>query len=115
DGVDIINYSVGSLEPDLTTPDDMALLHAFDAGVLTVVAGGNDGPDLYTIGSPSSDPWVLTTAASTESGSVFDNAIAITAPTDLVQNIVMREATFTPALTRDKPVEAPLVTANDGQ
>ena len=115
DGVDIINYSVGSLETDLTTPDDMALLHALDAGVLTVVAGGNDGPNLYTIGSPSSDPWVLTTAASTQSGELFDDAIEITAPTDLKQTIVMREATFTPALTRDEPIEASLVTADDGQ
>ena len=115
DGVDIINYSVGSLETDLTAPDDMALLHALDAGVLTVVAGGNDGPNLYTIGSPSSDPWVLTTAASTQSGTLFDDAIEITAPADMKQTIVMREASFTPALTRDKPVEAPLVTANDGQ
>jgi subtilisin family serine protease len=115
DGVDIINYSIGSLETDLTTPDDLALLHAFDAGVLTVVAGGNDGPNLYTIGSPSSDPWVLTTAASTQSGELFDDAIEITAPTDMKQTIVMREATFTPALTRDKPIEAPLVTADDGQ
>ena len=115
DGVDIINYSIGSLETDLTTPDDMALLHALDAGVLTVVAGGNDGPELYTIGSPSSDPWVLTSAASTQSGELFDDAIEITAPTDLKQTIVMREATFTPALTRDEPIEAPLVTANDGQ
>ena len=115
DGVDIINYSVGSLETELTTPDDMALLHALDAGILTVVAGGNDGPNLYTIGSPSSDPWVLTTAASTQSGELFDDGIEITAPTDLKQTIVMREATFTPALTRDDPIEAPLVTANDGQ
>jgi subtilisin family serine protease len=115
DGVDLINYSVGSLETDITTPDDMALLHALDAGVLTVVAGGNDGPDLYTIGSPSSDPWVLTTAASTQSGELFDDAIEITAPTDVAAKILMREASFTPALTRDKPVEAPLVTADDGQ
>jgi len=115
DGVDIINYSVGSLETDLTAPDDMALLHALDAGVLTVVAGGNDGPNLYTIGSPSSDPWVLTTAASTQSGELFDDAIEITAPADLKQTIVMRQASFTPALTRDKPIEALLVTANDGQ
>jgi subtilisin family serine protease len=115
DGVDIINYSVGSLETDLTAPDDMALLNAFDAGVLTVVAAGNDGPNLYTIGSPSSDPWVLTTAASTQSGELFDEAIEITAPTDIAGTIVMREASFTPALTRDKPIEAPLVTADDGQ
>src|SRR6185295_17192468 len=115
DGVDIINYSVGSLETDLTTPDDMALLHALDAGVLTVVAGGNDGPDLYTIGSPSSDPWVLTTAASSQGGTFFDDAIEISAPADMKQTIVMREASFTPALKRDEPIEAPLVTANDGQ
>ncbi len=115
DGVDIINYSIGSLETDLTAPDDMALLHALDAGVLTVVAGGNDGPNLYTIGSPSSDPWVLTTAASTQSGELFDDAISITAPADIAGAIVMREATFTPPLTRDKPVQAFLVTADDGQ
>ncbi len=52
DGVDLINYSIGSLETDLDAPDDLALLDALDAGVLTVVAAGNDGPDLDTIGSP---------------------------------------------------------------
>ena len=50
DGVDLINYSVGSLETELDAPDDLALLDAFDAGVLTVVAAGNDGPELDTIG-----------------------------------------------------------------
>ena len=59
DGVDLINYSVGSLETELDAPDDLALLDALDAGVLTVVAAGNDGPELDTIGSPSSAPWVL--------------------------------------------------------
>ena len=52
DGVDLINYSVGSLETELDAPDDLALLDALDAGVLTVVAAGNDGPELDTIGSP---------------------------------------------------------------
>jgi len=115
DGVDIINYSVGSLETDLTAPDDMALLSAVDAGVLTVVAAGNDGPELYTIGSPSSAPWVLTTAASTQAGELFDEAIEITAPPDLADAISMREAGFTPALPHDDPLEAPLVTVDDGQ
>jgi subtilisin family serine protease len=115
DGVDIINYSVGSLETDLTAPDDMALLSAADAGVLTVVAAGNDGPDLYTIGSPSSAPWVLTTAASTQAGELFDEALEITAPADLADAISMREASFTPGLPHDDPLEALLVTVNDGQ
>ena len=85
DGVDLINYSVGSLETELDAPDDLALLDALDAGVLTVVAAGNDGPELDTIGSPSSAPWVLTTAASTQDGEFFDDGIEITAPADLAE------------------------------
>ena len=114
DGVDLINYSVGSLDTDLDEPDDLALLDALDAGVLTVVAAGNDGPELATIGSPSSAPWVLTAAASTQNGQFFDNGIEITAPSDLASSIAMREASFTPPLTRDDPIEARLVAADDG-
>jgi len=114
DGVDLINYSVGSLDTELDAPDDLALLDAFDAGVLTVVAAGNDGPQLDTIGSPSSAPWVLTTAASTQDGEFFDDGIEITAPADLASAIVMREASFTPPLTRDDPIEEQLVAADDG-
>ena len=115
DGVDLINYSIGSLETDLDAPDDLALLDALDAGVLSVVAAGNDGPDLDTIGSPSSAPWVLTTAASTQDGELFDDAIEITAPTDLTDTLVMREASFTPPLSVDDPIEEWLVTADDGE
>ena len=115
DGVDLINYSVGSLtETELDAPDDLALLDAFDAGVLTVVAAGNDGPDLDTIGSPSSAPWVLTTAASTQDGELFDEGIEITAPADLAGAILMREASFTPPLTSEEPLEEQLVAADDG-
>ncbi len=117
DGVDIINYSVGSLETDLTAPDDIALLNAFDAGVLTVVAAGNDGPNLGTIGSPSSDPWVLTVAASSQTGNFFDDGIEITAPADLAGTISMREASFTPALphANKNAIEETLIAADDGQ
>src|SRR6185503_2414877 len=114
DGVDLINYSVGSLETELDAPDDLALLDALNAGVLTVVAAGNDGPELDTIGSPSSAPWVLTTAASTQDGEFFDSGIEITAPRDLASSIVMREASFTPPLTRDDAIEERLIAADDG-
>ena len=114
DGVDIINYSIGSLETDLTSPDDVALLNALDAGVLTVVAAGNDGPNLDTIGTPSSAPWVLTVAASSQTGELYDTAIEITAPTDLAGKISAREASFTPQLTTEA-LEETLVVADDGQ
>ena len=115
DGADLINYSVGSLETALDAPDDLALLDALDAGVLTVVAAGNDGPELDTIGSPSSAPWVLTVAASTLDGEFFDDGIEITAPADLAGTIAMREASFTPPLSRDDAIEQPLVLADDGE
>ncbi|MBT8442979.1 MAG: S8 family serine peptidase, partial [Gammaproteobacteria bacterium] len=114
DGVDIINYSVGSLETELTDPDDLALLNAFDAGVLSVVAAGNDGPGLASIGSPSSAPWVLTTAASTQSGTGFEEAIEITAPAAAAGLIAMREATFTRALRDGAIEETELVLVDDG-
>jgi subtilisin family serine protease len=114
DGVDLINYSVGSLETDLTAPDDMALLNAFDAGVLTVVAAGNDGPTPGTIGSPSSDPWVLTAGASTDSGTYYKEAIQIEAPKDMAGNVAMKEASFTPPLDEGKALKGQLVLVNDG-
>jgi subtilisin family serine protease len=115
DGVDIINYSVGSLETDLTAPDDLALLNALDAGVLSVVAAGNDGPDLATIGSPSSAPWVLTVGASTQTGTLFDEAIEITAPPALAGGIEMREASFTRQLIDGAQAEGELALVDDGE
>jgi subtilisin family serine protease len=113
DGVDLINYSLGTTLTDLTAPDGLALLNAFDAGVLTMVAAGNDGPDYGTITAPSSAPWVLAVGASTQTGTVFDDAIAVTAPTTVAGPVEMREASFTPALTSKSPIEQQLVLAVD--
>ncbi len=114
DGVDVINYSVGSLETDLTAPDDMALLNALDSGVFSVVAAGNDGPSLGTIGSPSSAPWVLTVGASTQSGTRVEDAIEITAPEDLAGRMPMREASFTEPLGGGTSVAERIALVDDG-
>jgi subtilisin family serine protease len=115
DGVDIINYSVGNLEIELNAPDDLALLNAFDAGVFTSVAAGNDGPNPGTIGSPSGAPWVLTVAASTQTGNRFEEAIEVTAPESLAQLLSMKEASFTPELRGADPIEGELRLVDDGQ
>ncbi|MGD8341290.1 MAG: S8 family serine peptidase, partial [Gammaproteobacteria bacterium] len=115
DGVDIINYSIGSSETDLTAPDDIALLNAVDAGVLSVVAAGNDGPANFTIGSPGSAPWVLTVGASTQTGTRYEQAVEITAPETLAGLVPMQEGGFTPQLADTGPVEGDLVLADDGQ
>jgi subtilisin family serine protease len=68
DGVDVINYSIGSDTPELLGSDDIAFLNATTRGnVFVATSAGNAGPGVSTIGSPSADPWVITVGASTQS------------------------------------------------
>ena len=64
DGVDVMNYSIGSDTPGLTGPDDIAFLFAADAGVFVATSAGNAGPEPSTVGSPASVPWVTSVGAS---------------------------------------------------
>ncbi|HJU52144.1 MAG TPA: S8 family peptidase [Acidimicrobiia bacterium] len=64
DGVDVINYSIGSNVPDLGGADDIAFLFAADAGVFVATSNGNAGPNPGTVGSPASAPWVTSVGAS---------------------------------------------------
>ena len=96
DGVDIINYSVGNTDISISDPDDLALLAAAEAGVLSVVAAGNDGPTPGTILSPAGAPWVLTVGAASRPGTRFQEALRVNAPTNVAGQYVQQEATFTP-------------------
>lgn len=113
DGVDIISYSVGSSFLRVTSPDDIALAGAAQAGVLAVVAGGNDGPNGGTIGSPAGSPWVITAAASTRDGETSVEAMQINTPGSIAGKYAVREANFTPPLTDVDPIEAELVLVDD--
>ncbi len=113
DGVDIINYSVGSSLRELIAPDDVALMAAAKAGVFTVVAAGNDGPNLGTIGSPAGGPWLITAAASSRDGENSVEALEVTAPPVVAGRYAVREANFTPPLADRDPIEADLVLADD--
>nr|WP_308288048.1 S8 family serine peptidase [Streptomyces corallincola] len=64
DGVDVINYSVGSsVESKADDPIQTAFRNAAAAGVFVSAAAGNNGPDPATLDNTS--PWVTTVAAST--------------------------------------------------
>jgi hypothetical protein len=65
DGVDVINYSIGSSATTLG-PDGIAFLFAADAGVFVATSAGNAGPGPSTLGSPSWIPWLTTVGASTQ-------------------------------------------------
>lgn len=72
DGVAVINYSIGGSPRDPwaevrsgAQSSTRALLAARAAGVLPVVAAGNDGPGDGTVTSPGNSPWVLAVANAT--------------------------------------------------
>lgn len=113
DGVDIINYSVGS-DDDLTDPDDLALLAATDAGVLAVAAAGNEGPTPGSILSPAAAPWVLAVGASSRRGEFFQEALRVNEPASIKKDYAFIEASFTPRLRDTEPLTLDLVLADDG-
>lgn len=64
DGVDVINYSIGSTsESDVLDPVEQAFRAASNAGVFVANSAGNSGPGASTLDHPS--PWVTTVAAAT--------------------------------------------------
>ena len=65
DGVDVINYSIGSESASLS-PDAISFLFANNAGVFVAASAGNSGPGESTIGSPAVSPWLTSVAASTQ-------------------------------------------------
>lgn len=65
DGVDVINYSVGSSSSAVIGAVEYAYLGASNAGVFVSNSAGNDGPGDGTVGSPAAVPWLTTVAAGT--------------------------------------------------
>ena len=114
DGVDIINYSVGTSMLQITAPDDIALMNATKTGVLAIVAAGNEGPNLGTIGSPAGGPWAITVGASTRDGETSVEAMQINEPPSIAGKYAVKEANFTPPLSDSDPIEAPLILVDDG-
>ncbi|MBL8201419.1 MAG: S8 family serine peptidase [Chromatiales bacterium] len=112
DGVDIINYSVGS-DDGITDADDLALLAAADAGVLTVAAAGNEGPAPGSMNSPAAAPWVVAVGASSRRGDRFRAAIRVNSPASVRKDYPAVEAAFTPRLRDVGPLTLRLIVVDD--
>ncbi|WP_456405329.1 S8 family peptidase [Thiolapillus sp.] len=67
DGVDVINYSIGSPAPSRVWSDFDAVgfLNARAAGIFVATSAGNGGPGARTLGSPADAPWLTAVGAST--------------------------------------------------
>ncbi|MBE1875547.1 S8 family serine peptidase [Myceligenerans pegani] len=80
DGVDVINYSIGSSAPsDLWNDfDTIGFLNARAAGIFVATSNGNDGPGVATTGSPADAPWLTSVGASTHNRHGFSALIDLT-------------------------------------
>ncbi|WP_281559272.1 S8 family serine peptidase [Thalassomonas sp. RHCl1] len=77
-GVDVINYSVGGGSSDpWQDGDSLAFLSARKAGIHVATSAGNDGPNPYTLGSPSEAPWITTVAAGTHDRQLIENQMTV--------------------------------------
>ncbi len=79
DGVDVINFSVGSNSSRVLDANGAAFLGAFDAGVFVANSAGNAGPGASTVGSPASVPWLTTVGADTLHRA-FTSRVTVTRP-----------------------------------
>lgn len=66
DGMDVINLSLGAFPAERLDSDPLAIAveNAARAGVIVVVAAGNDGPGLNSISSPATAPSAITVGSS---------------------------------------------------
>ena len=78
DGVDAINYSIGSSgragDPWRLDSIPRAFLNARDAGIFVATSAGNSGPDEGTISSPAHAPWIASVGMSTH-GTTFGSVL----------------------------------------
>jgi subtilisin family serine protease len=77
DGVDVINYSLGSSSAQVFGPVERAFLFAVGAGVFVANAAGNTGPEAGTVGSPGAVPWLASVGATTL-GRTFQSPVTVT-------------------------------------
>ena len=112
DGVDVINYSIGSSSTSIFAPDDVAFLFADAAGVFVATSNGNTGPDPATVGSPAGDPWVLSVGASTRDGTQSTLALRVNSPESVAGDWSALEGAITKPLAVTGPVTGNLMAAD---
>ncbi|PEJ57099.1 hypothetical protein CN692_14505 [Bacillus sp. AFS002410] len=70
DGMDIINMSLGADYNDPLYPTTIAVNNVVLAGVTAIVAAGNSGSGMYSLGAPGNSPLAITVGASDTSVSI---------------------------------------------
>lgn len=81
DGVDVVNYSIGSVGCTASNPwsdfDTVGFLNARDAGIFVATSAGNCGPGFNTVGSPADVPWLTSVGATTHDRAFLNSVISM--------------------------------------
>lgn len=109
DGVDVVNYSIGSTLPTFDpwfSAEAVSWLAVREAGIFVATSAGNSGPGEETLGAPGDLPWLTTVGANTHNRA-FLNAITLDDGTHPTMTIEGR------SMTGPSPAPAPVVFAAD--
>jgi subtilisin family serine protease len=109
DGVDVINFSVGTA-PAFNDPQDLAFLDAVSAGVFVARSAGNEGPDPGT--TAAGEPWVMSVGASTMDGTAFALAAKVNSPATVAGEYPSLEGVITRPLSESGTITADVVAAD---
>ncbi len=109
DGVDVLNFSVGTAQSFVDT-QDIAFLNAAAADVFVARSAGNSGPAPGT--TPAGEPWVMSVGASTLSGTGFALAATINSPASVAGDYAALEGAITQPLSESGPITDDLVAAD---
>ncbi len=102
DGVDVINYSIGGGLAPYSDPVSLAMLDAYNAGVLVIVSAGNSGPEADTV--QHREPWTLSVGASTTDRHFLSTVTLVAADGD---SLVVEGASVTAGIASPTPVVRP--------
>ena len=108
DGVDVINFSVGTAQ-SFTDTQDLAFLNAAADGVFVARSAGNDGPAAFT--TNAGEPWVTSVAASTLDGIAIANATRVNSPMSIAMDYASLEGSITAPLVDVGDITDDLVVA----
>jgi uncharacterized repeat protein (TIGR01451 family) len=95
DGVDAINYSIGSSSPSAAWDDfdSVGFLNARAAGIFVATSAGNDGSGSDTVGSPADAPWLTSVGATTHNRWNGNSLTGLTSSEGLLPDILGKGAT----------------------
>ena len=99
DHLDVINMSLGSGFGGDLDSSVVASNNAAQAGMIVVVAAGNDGDTVHIVGSPSVAARVMSVSATVDDG-LSDNLAVVASPDSIAGTYPIGIATFGPALTQ---------------